>query len=139
MLRRFAFVGVQSAWNDTVHAFAERFGVPPLASDLVVSRPGWKPPPSQAERVARTAALFRAERRAYRADEVVVRAAEARLQSHIARHRAARRAAKSPKYSDDGPARPRAAAKSPKYSDDATRWLEKSGWVKYGKVAVIEP
>ena len=40
VLRRFAFVGVQSAWNDTVHAFAERFGVPPLASDLVVSRPG---------------------------------------------------------------------------------------------------
>ena len=43
VLRRFSFVGVQSAWNDTVHAFAERFGVPPLASDLVVSRPGWKP------------------------------------------------------------------------------------------------
>ena len=65
------------------------------------------------------------ERRAYRADEVVVRAAEARLQSQIARHRAARRAAKSPKYSDE---RPR-MAKSPKYSDEASRWLEKSGWV----------
>ena len=133
VLRRFSFVGVQSAWNDTVHAFAERFGVPPLASDLVVSRPGWKPPPSQAERVARTAALFRAERRAYRADEVVVRAAEARLQSHIARHRAARRAAKSPEYGGElgRAARPRAAAKSPTYSDEASRWLEKSGWVAY--------
>ena len=80
VLRRFAFAGVQSAWNDTVRAFASQFGSPPAASDFVVSRPGWRPP-GQPERVAWTAALLRAERRAYRADEAVVRAAEAMLRA----------------------------------------------------------
>jgi len=88
VMRKFIFVGVQSNWNLTVNAFAAQVGSPPVADDFVVSRAGWRPPNTKtwAARVARTKELFRAERRAYRADEAVVRAAEARLQRTNRRH-----------------------------------------------------